>query len=42
MIEQEVKKVMSRRVFMGGVASSAFAFAVVASRMLGNDVPSKN
>jgi len=42
MIEQEVKKVMSRRVFMGGVASNPFAFSVVPSRMSGNEAPSTN
>jgi len=39
-MQEEVKKTISRRTFMGAAASTAFAFNVVPSRVLGKDAPS--
>jgi len=39
-MKKEVKKTISRRTFMGAAASTAFAFNIVPSRVMGKDAPS--
>ena len=39
-VKEEVKKSLSRRTFMGTAASTAFAFKMVPSRVLGRNAPS--
>jgi len=39
-MKKEVNKMVSRRTFMGAAASTAFAFNIVPSRVLGKDAPS--
>ncbi|MHC4545126.1 MAG: Gfo/Idh/MocA family oxidoreductase [Planctomycetota bacterium] len=39
-MKKEIRKTMSRRTFMGATASTAFAFSVVPSKVLGKNAPS--
>ncbi len=39
-MKEKVKKAISRRTFMGAAASTAFAFSIVPSKVLGKDAPS--
>ena len=40
MVKEEAEKTISRRIFMGAAASTAFAFNIVPSRVLGRNSPS--